>query len=352
MLHRMKLISDKLLVQLPFSAESLLSWREDTDLHSFLSELSDHEGTIIMSDGRRETVNYVDYGDFLYEQGTRDFRSWAHRFTQSAEKSVGSYKGLVDSIELPDFYEHHSFGTLAKHIVAYEGIVHTALQSGVFFSIAHINESMDDLRCSLMLASELYYKHALQVLWSFLEDLVLPVYFATNPNAYVSWRENNYRTPPLRGAKKGILTGLVKGRVLDDELAGEVSDLYGNLNSFIHGSERRLVNKGHYTRNWVGHAFNMDDYLEWCSYVTAAVILAAHLLQVNLAQWEAFRTQSKVVCPICHNDEDFSTEEFVFGGEQFTRYNCQTCGDEMTHSFNGRQAYSQNYKGEIISYQY
>jgi hypothetical protein len=202
-----------------------------------------------------------------------------------------------------------------------------------------------------MLASELYYKHAQQVLRSFLEDLVLPVYFATNPNAYASWRDNNYRTPSLRGAK-GILKSLVKGQVLDEEFAGEISKLYGNLNSFIHGSERRLVNKGHYTRSWVGHAFNMKDYLEWCSYTTAAVIVAAHLLQINLDQWEAFRAQRQVLCPICHNVEGFSTEEFVFGGEKFTRYFCPSCGDEMTLSFNGRQAFGQSINGELVSYQY
>lgn len=347
----MGLISHELLEYLPFSAEPLLSWREDTDLYEFLSELSNVKGTLVMADGRRETVNYAFYGNYLYEQGIRDYRSWAHRFTQAAEKSVASYRGLVDSVELPDFYEHPSFGTVGKHIIAYEGMVHTALSSGIFFSIAHIKESLDDLQCSIMLASELYYKHAQQVLQSFLEDLVLPVYFATNPDAYTSWRENNYRTPPLRGPRS-VLKSLGKDQVLDEELAGEVSELYGNLNSFTHGSERRLVNKGHYTRNWVGHAFNMEDYLEWCSYTTAAVIVAAHLLQVNLDQWEAFWAQRQVLCPICHNVEGFRTEEFVFGGEQFTRYYCPSCGDEMTLSFNGRQAFGQSINGKLVSYQY
>lgn len=347
----MNLISEELLEQLPLSAEPLLSWGEDTDLRRFLTDLSNREGSIVMADGHKETVNYADYGDYLYEHGVREFRSWAHRFTQSAEKSVASYKALVKSVRLPDFYEHPSFGTTAKHIVAYDGIVHTALGSGNFFSIAHISESMDDLQCSLMLASKLYYKHALQVLRSFLEDLVLPVYFATNPEAYASWRENNYRSPSLRGPR-GILIRLVRDDVLDDKLAGEVSELYGNLNSFTHGSERRLVNKGHYTRNWVGHAFTMDDFLEWCSYITTAVILAAQLLQINLAQWQEFRAQRMILCPICHNDGGFNTEEFTFGEELFTHYRCPSCGDDVTLSPDGRQAYAQSYGGRVVSYQY
>lgn len=252
---------------------------------------------------------------------------------------------------MPNFYEDPSFGTTAKYIVAWKEVVGAALSSGTFFSIAHILESMDDLECCLTLASNVYYKHSLQVLRSFLEDLVLPVYFGTDQSAYSRWKANNYRTPSLRG-DRGILSELVNGQVLDEDLKNEVSDLYSNLNSFIHGSERRLVNKGQYTRDWVGHAFNMDDYLEWCNHVMKAITIALHLLRINLAQWETFRADRKVVCPICHNDRDFESAEFVFGGEQFTQYYCQACGDEMTHSFDGRQAYGQSFNGQLVSYQY
>ena len=347
MLRRMGLISNDLVERMPFSAEPLQLWSEDTDLRHFLLELSSIEGTLLTADGHRETINYVDYGDYLYQQGGRDFRAWAYRFLEEAERSAAR----AGEMTIPDFYLHHSFGTLAKHAVAYEGIVHTAMSSGAFFSIAHISESLDDLRCSVMLASKLYYKHAQQVLRSFLEDLVLPVYFATNPKAYASWRENDYRTPPLRG-RKGILKSLLSEQVLDEELAGEVSEFYDSLNSYVHGSEQRLVNKGYYTRERVGRAFNEDDYTEWCTYVVTAVLFAVPLLQINLAQWEAFSTRHEVVCPICHNDRMFTAEEFVFGGENFTRYECQSCKNVVTHSFNGRQAFFPSFDGEITSCQY
>ena len=202
-----------------------------------------------------------------------------------------------------------------------------------------------------MLASRLYYKHAIQVLRSFLEDLTLPIYFATKPDAYVRWRENDYHGPPLRGPK-GVLAILVKSQTIESSLADQVSELYNNLNSFIHGNERRLVNKGQYTRTWIGHAFNIRDYLEWCEYVTAALTLGAHLLKANLDQWDAYMANRRILCPICHNENDFVTERFVLGGEEFTRYDCQSCGDKMTISFTGNLAFARGKGGEIHSYQY
>ena len=96
----------------------------------------------------------------------------------------------------------------------------------------------------------------------------------------------------------------------------------------------------------------MKDYLEWCEHLTTALTKAAYLLQVDLNQWEAYRANGKLLCPICHNENDFVSEEFVFGGETFSRYHCQSCGDEMTLSFTGRQAYGQSFGDELFSYQY
>lgn len=188
----METINDRLFEHLPFAAEPLLSWQEGTDIHCFLLDLASTEGTILLPDGHKETASYKDYGHIVFQQGKRNYRNWAYRFTQSAEGSVKAYKSYADSVALPDFYEDSSFGTTAKYLVAWDAIVGEALSSTAFFSIAHILESVDDLECSRKLASELYYKHASQVLRSFLEDLVLPVYFADNPSAYSKWRRNNY----------------------------------------------------------------------------------------------------------------------------------------------------------------
>jgi hypothetical protein len=71
----MKIISDQVLKYLPLSAEPLLSWAEDTDLHRFLLELYSVEGTIVMADSHKETVNYADFGHDVYLHGRRSVRN-------------------------------------------------------------------------------------------------------------------------------------------------------------------------------------------------------------------------------------------------------------------------------------
>ena len=53
-----------------------------------------------------------------------------------------------------------------------------------FFSLAHILETFSDLECSILLASRLYYKQAIQVLRSYLETSVLQLYFIKDIDAF------------------------------------------------------------------------------------------------------------------------------------------------------------------------
>lgn len=145
---------------------------------------------------------------------------------------------------------------------------------------------------------------------------------------------------------------LVDQQVVPQALADRLAILYDDLNGFVHGSERRLINKGQYTRSWMGHTFVFEDFQQWCSHVKEAVFLGIHLLRVNLTQWDDFRSQRTVVCPICHNVKGFDEERFSFGGEEFINYRCRVCSDVMTHNHEGRQAYGQSFGGEIVSYQY
>lgn len=273
------------------------------------------------------------------------FREWASRFREFARKNASG------SDKPPNFYEDVSFGLAAKYLIAWNEGVMSALSSGAFFSIAHILESIDDINCSLTLASQLYYKQAQQAIRGFLEDVLLPVYFAQNRLEYANWKANNYRTPQIRG-DNGLLRRLLNDQIISEGLSKDVSILYDKLNGFVHGSERRLINKGHYSRTWSGHGFNQKDYTDWCRSIETAIILGIQLLRINLAQWEDLRSQHLVVCPICHNDKDFDTENFVFGGEAFTTYHCNRCGDKVTHNYKGREAYGQTYDGKLLAYQY
>lgn len=347
----MTIISDQVLHYLPFSAEPLLIWDENTDLLQFLCELNNQPGVIVLADGTRENINYSDTGVYAYQGAKKKSRSWAHQYLQSAMDSPPSPGAYKKEILVPDFYEDPLFGEMCKYAIAWEEVVGAALSSSAFFSIAHILESIDDLNCSLDLAARLYYKQASQVLRSFVEDLVLPVYFAQHPQSYSKWKADNYWTPSLRG-RNGILKTLVSQEVMSQDLADQISTLYGDLNSFVHGSERRLLNKGQYTSTWLGHVFNSDDYQTWCSQLKESVSIGVNLLKINLDQWNDFRLRHTIMCPICHNTSEFSDERFVFGGEEFTRYHCHQCNHEMTHNYQGLQAYGQSSSGKIFSYQY
>lgn len=175
------MINDRALRYLPFYAEPLLQWNIETDLLGFLYEICDQPGVIVMSDGTREDINYRFYGRYLYEEGKEESRYWAHRCTRSTKENAPAPGASRREIHVPDFYENPTFGEVAKYMIAWEGTVHATLSSGLFFSIAHILESLNDLACSRNLALQLYYKQASQILRNFLEDLVLPVHFAQKP---------------------------------------------------------------------------------------------------------------------------------------------------------------------------
>jgi len=80
----------------------------------------------------------------------------------------------------------------------------------------------------------------------------------------------------------------------------------------------------------MGPVFKYDDFCGWCKYLSQSVDLGVRLLRINLIRWQSIRARGEVLCPICHNDKDFDTERFEFGGEWHIRYHCRQCGNEMT----------------------
>jgi len=56
------------------------------------------------------------------------------------------------------------------------------------FSLSHLFEADSDLDASIVLASNLYYKQSLQVLRSYIETMVLHLYFANNPYDFEKWK--------------------------------------------------------------------------------------------------------------------------------------------------------------------
>jgi len=340
-----EIISEALLNCLPFSSEPFALWADSTDLFQFLDMLYDFPSTVLTADGESSTSSSRWMAKELYKGRRESFLIWLQEFATTAMESPPMPGAANQTIVVPDFSNDPRFGRAAKYFIAWESLIQRVLEDSVFFSIAHVLESEDDLKCSFHLSAQLYYKQALQVLRSFLEDLVLPIHFCENPQEYTDWKASNYRTPPMRG-QNGMLMRLVAQQILPHQLATEVSDLYGDLNSFVHGSEKRLINRGSYIRTWMGHVFKDDDFGEWCKYLSRSVDVGMRLVKINLHQWERFSSQRRVVCPICHNDKGFDIEKFSFGGQLFTKYRCRECGDEITLSAAWRQTYRVTYGDE------
>lgn len=315
--------------RLPFSLESLSQWGEDTDLLQFLYELHDQPGVIVTEEGKEQSFNYRSYGKYIYNRGREYSQSLVEHFTVAAQQVNPAPGAATQTITVPNFLNEPLFGKTAKYLVAWDSCISKVMSESVFFSITHILESRTELESSTYLASNFYYKQALQVLRGFLEELILPIHFCDHPDNFSKWKLNNYRTPPLRG-REGLLNKLVISKKLPQEIADKVSALYGDLNGCIHGSEKWLIHKGFSTGNWMGHIFKYDDFCTWCEYVCGVVDVGINLLKINVNQWVSLKKTSKLLCIYCHNKKDFKTKLIEVQGKSYKQYRCCKCGKEMT----------------------
>jgi hypothetical protein len=166
---------------LPLKSESIALWSKPSDLHSFLCDLYDDDGEIIDQSGVRTAVNHRDYGDTLFERGKLSFLPMASEFQAIAEKNRAEPDPFGNPIQIdspPNFAQDASFGLMATHAVAWAAVVEALLSDSQFFSLPHILEAREELDCSVLLAKNLYYKQALQMLRSLLELNVAHVHFA------------------------------------------------------------------------------------------------------------------------------------------------------------------------------
>ena len=254
-----EIIPEAVLQYLPFSKEPSSEWGDNTDLLQFLYTLNDVPGGMVSPDGTRSVVNYRHYGRHVYDTGRKSIETWTRRFGTSAREALPAPVAATLNIDVPDFSDDPEFGKAAKYVIAWDGVTDAVLSDSAFFSIAHVLESDIDLDCSVHLAANLYYKQALQLLRNFLEDVILPIYFFDNRKAFMDWRDNGCQTPRMRGGK-GILHNLLCRQLVSEEVAKVASDLYYELNGCIHGSERRLINRGFGSGSWMGFVFKYEDF--------------------------------------------------------------------------------------------
>ncbi len=339
---------------LPLTAQPLLQWKGEIDIRRFIDTLYANI--------------YPPFSSYLYKREKKDMWAWSKRFTKGAREVLrnGDLKQNVkeqiaaQTDNIPNFLEDDNFGIAAKYVMAWKSCVQTLLEESGFYSLAHILEADEEIGCSLLLASHLYYKQAVQVLRSFIEETLLPINFCENVDEFNQWKANNYHTPPLRG-RDGLVKKLVNKGLLSDSIGNSISDLYGDLNGYIHGSENKLIHKGIHTGSVDGLIFKPTDYKIWCEYLSRSIDVGIRLLRINYIQWEhikslkwaSLRSQGKILCDTCHNEEDFDISVFPpddvdcdievtapdgkrfkadrsFPGVISLIYRCRRCGNKTT----------------------
>lgn len=295
---------------LPFMPEPVSKWTHENDLMYFIACL-------------------LPYSEHFFDVRLQQFQTIAREFALNAQK-MGPSESAKEMVEaIPNFQDDEIFGLAAKYAIAWFITTQSLLEESLFFSIPHMLEAYTELECSVFLASNLYYKQALQVLRNFLENAVLQLYFVDEPDKYTKWKENDYRVPSLRG-KTGMLLELVKQEALPEKLAIIASDLYGELNGTIHGAEEHLIHRGVFTGQYSGQIFKYERFLQWSHYLARCADFAIRAQYLTISFWEKKRYQTGLICNICHN----SALEIDESGrdDSTTTFRCQQCGNEMSFS--------------------
>jgi hypothetical protein len=325
-----EIIPEKILLLLPFVAEPISEWNESTDLLEFLYSLSDKEFTSISDTGEKYSGTYRSYGKHIFDTGLSRFKNTIIDFERVARSSSLAPASALKEIIVPEFNTSSEYGLMAKYSVAWDGLISEILSENAFFSLPHILESDSDLNCSILLASNLYYKQAFQVLRGFLESLVLSLYFLNNVQYYKNWKEDSFRTPSLRG-KNGVVKNLLSNNQISSSLAEEISSLYGTFNQFIHSSESKLIHKGVFTGQWNGMVFQSSEFNGWCEAYAKTVEVGIKLTAKTIATWSINRSTHKdPFCSVCHNHEEFKVEYGEFAGNPYVSYHCSICGSSYT----------------------
>lgn len=349
----MEVISAKALSHLRFTPEPLSQWSDDIDLLKFLYKLHDKEEIMIIDGRRSSTKTPIEYTLDLYNRGLEDFQFLAEEFRTSAQNSIPARRAVTQEIEIPDFLNEPLFGKVAKYWIAWNAVTRWIKSESAFFSIDHLLESENDIKCSISLASNLFYKQAMQVLRSFLEEVLLPIHFCNNSRDFISWKSDNYRTSPLRDRyengfpKEGLLSKLVVKGKITEEIKGEVSALYEEFNYYVHGSQTRLINRGSHKGMWEGQIFKRKDFDKWCDFLSKSLELGIQLLRINVNQWQSLKLekQNQTLCPICHNHQKFDTKDIEFSEHSYVHYRCLQCGHEMTLNTANKLVYTVKVQG-------
>ena len=326
---------------LPFSAEPMFQWKKDADIRTFLNALY-------------PAPLYPSFGSERFAEEERVMREYARSFTKNLME-------VNDATIYLDFYQDARFGQIAKYTIALECCIQSLLEDAGFYSLAHVLESESDMKCSLLLASNFYYKQAIQMLRNILEEVFLPIHFCDTVKDFDAWKANNYRTPKLRG-NDGLIKRLLKKNIFPEPLAMRVADLYGNLSAYVHGSQSTLIHQNIHLGEMHHIVFHSDMFSAWGELFCECAEVCIRLLKINYDQWhsihsfklETLAKVGKTLCNTCHNEDAFDRwllpSKYCFIRQKetnqetnalkntndiaFNYYICQRCGNTTTINAN------------------
>jgi hypothetical protein len=308
------------LKHLPFTLERVHLWSVDGDLGKFISDLFDLPLRALLPDGSWEISNTRDQAVSFFEQAQETARLRSQGFASSAR--AGDEWDPELQLELGDL-----IGFALKHLVAWEGLMHALLSEGAFLSLPHALEAMTDLRCSVELATNYYYKQASQILRGFIEGQVVDIVLAQDQPSFKRWKSGTYRTPQLRG-DNGLLKNLTASGVLDADLSNRIAEVYADLSSFVHGSERTLIHSGIFSGKFPQLSFQDDKLRAWAKLFGKILHLGLFLMKQKTSLWINELRGSSVICSICRENTLDKTGTFSYGSKKFLDCRCRECGNE------------------------
>jgi hypothetical protein len=267
---------------LPFSFEPLSEWSDKTDLLQFLYELFTQEAVVTGPFGRKVYSNYRSYGKYLFDLGFEYFKDLASQFKVEVENNLPKPGAKIIKAITHDFLKNKYFGKMAKSAMAWNAIGNQIFSENAPLSMTHLLETATEIKCSIFLAKNLFYKQAIIVLRSFLEELISPLFFSNNANLFQLWKQNQDTPLPNMRGRNGMLVDLKSRKIISKRLNQKVDKLYKEMNRYIHGKEEYLINKGMYTDQWKGLIFKEKEFKRWASYLSQTVAAGIKIVYAQL----------------------------------------------------------------------
>ena len=328
--HFDKMIPQNAINLFPLQLESINKWKAPKlDAIYFIENLFDMDAEMTDKDGKIKKVNYKDYWETIYTNCLNKFKDHSTQFDLTAHEYLPVPASVVVSPQIPSFLDDIHFGGVAKYYMCFDGLIDNALSESYFFSIGHVLESQNELDCSIILAQNLFYKQALQVLRNFIELLICQILFCHDSKSFQNWIKGNYRLPRLND-KGGILEMLEKSRIISSSLMQRTSKSYRLLNSYIHSSEKNLIHRGTQKGMYKGYIFDYDYFKTWCKSFIDIVENGILLMDAHFDQLKLLKSHV-LTCDICHSTDAWKLkDQEKFAGIVYNNFECQVCKSILT----------------------